>query len=130
VESVINFVFLTTGRLIRTLDLENPDMLGNFKIACRNFYRHRMTNVTVDHTLHEQLREIKEENEAVQEEGVRLRSIRNSAGLAYHNISPEPVVPAKRSFVDLSNDDSEVLLQGMYHSFPIQKSLADHRTRL
>lgn len=39
VEAAINFVFLSTGRLENVLDLVNPDLLGNFKTACKNYMR-------------------------------------------------------------------------------------------
>ncbi|KAJ8118738.1 hypothetical protein OPT61_g339 [Boeremia exigua] len=39
VEAMIHFLFLLTGRLERTFNLPNPDLLSNFKSACRNYRR-------------------------------------------------------------------------------------------
>jgi hypothetical protein len=130
VESVINFVFLSTGRLVRTLDLENPDMLGNFRLACKNFYQHRVTNATADRALNEQLLEIKAENEAVQELGERFEAIGGDAGFEHGRRNLDMVIPAKRTFVDLSDDGSDTLTQGEYNNPPIQQRLADHFSRL
>jgi hypothetical protein len=101
-------------------------MLGNFKIACRNFYRHRMTNVTVDHALHKQLRQIKEENAAVQELPKRSEATEGTAGLEHGSRNPGLVIPAKRTFIDLSDDGSDTLTQGEYNNPPTQQRLADH----
>ncbi|KAF1943064.1 hypothetical protein EJ02DRAFT_321962, partial [Clathrospora elynae] len=53
VESAINVIFLMTGRLMRTMDLENPDLLRNFRTACKNFDRHLRMNTAADRALHE-----------------------------------------------------------------------------
>lgn len=37
VEAAIHFLFLLTSRLEQTFNLSNPDLLANFKLACRNY---------------------------------------------------------------------------------------------
>jgi hypothetical protein len=112
VESVVNFIFLKSGRLVQALDLDNPDMLGNFKRACKNFARHRRTNGTANRALHEQLFKINADNAAVQQQGQRLAAIEGDLGLAYRDRNPTAVVPAKRSIADLAEDASNILPQG------------------
>jgi hypothetical protein len=51
VKAIINFIFLSSGRLQQVSDLENTNVLGNFKSACRIFARHRKTDKSVETAL-------------------------------------------------------------------------------
>ncbi|KAI4952305.1 hypothetical protein J4E91_003767 [Alternaria rosae] len=98
VESVINFIFLKKGQLIRALDLESPDMLGSFRLACINFAQHQKMPRTDTRSLDEELLDIQAENAAVQEQAQFIGGYGGGNGLAFRSGSSAFTMPAKRSF--------------------------------
>ncbi|KAI4939872.1 uncharacterized protein J4E92_001158 [Alternaria infectoria] len=112
VESVINFIFLKKGQLVWALDLESPDMLGSFRLACRNFAQYQKMPRTDTRSLDEELLDIQAENAAVQEQAQFIQGYSGGNGLAFRSGSSALTLPAKRSFVDLTDSASDDASQG------------------
>ncbi|CAN9193083.1 unnamed protein product [Alternaria alternata] len=111
VESVINFIFLAKGQLVHALDLESPDMLGSFRLACRNFAQHRKMPKILGGSLDEQLLEIEAENATIQEQIQYAGQNGRNDGLGLWDKEPTSTVPAKRSLTDLADSTSDVSSQ-------------------
>jgi hypothetical protein len=107
VESVINFIFLAKGQLVHALDLESPDMLGSFRLACRNFAQHRKKPKIAGESLDKQLLDIEAENATIQEQAQYAGHNGGSDELVLQDKEPTSTVPAKRSFADLADSTSD-----------------------
>jgi hypothetical protein len=111
VESAINFLFLSTGRLDHALDMDHPDMLANFKLAVKNFVRHQKANRTAHRALQEQPSDNRMDLATVREKTQPCGVYRGTLELAHRDRKPNSAVPAKRTFVDIEDDVSDVVPQ-------------------
>lgn len=130
VESVINFIFLKKGQLIRALDLESPDMLRSFRLAYINFAQHQKMPRTDTRSLDEELLDIQAENAAVQEQAQFIGGYGGGNGLAFRSGSSAFTMPAKRSFVDLTDSASDDASQGAWTTHLISNKQLTWQCRL
>ncbi|KAI4709688.1 hypothetical protein J4E89_005704 [Alternaria sp. Ai002NY15] len=131
VESVINFIFLKEGQLVCALDLESPDMLGSFRLACRNFAQHQKMPRSDTRSLDEELLGIQAENAAVQEQAQFIQGYSGGNGLAFRSGTSAFKIPAKRSFVDLTDSASDDASQGSNKRLsPSGSAVANHEAEI
>ncbi|KAI4669401.1 uncharacterized protein J4E79_001444 [Alternaria viburni] len=131
VESVINFIFLKKGHLVRALDLESPDMLGSFRLACRNFAQYQKMPRTDTRSLDEELLDIQAENAAVQEQAQFIQGYSGGNGLAFRSGPSALTLPAKRSFVDMTDSASDDASQGSNkRSSPLESAAMTHEAEI
>ncbi|KAI4934395.1 hypothetical protein J4E85_002251 [Alternaria conjuncta] len=131
VESVINFIFLKDGQLVRALDLESPDMLGSFRLACRNFAQYQKMPQTDMRSLDEEILDIQAENAAVQEQAQFIQGYSGGNGLAFRSGTSAFTLPSKRSFVDLTDSASDDASQGSNKRLsPSESAVAHHEAEI
>jgi hypothetical protein len=116
VESVIQFVFLMSSRLNHTLDRRNPDLLGSFRFALKNFFRYREAHQATHHFNNET--SIFVAGSTIAPSGANPVQI---VERSHENCTPKPsqrpqpptaLVPRKRTFIDLTRTASESSSEG------------------
>jgi hypothetical protein len=120
VESAINFVFLMTGRLEAVLDLVNPDLLCNFRLACANLQRHQKLPHTTGSALYEQDSENGVSAPAANarpHQSERTKSVESNDRFADHSRSSGSISLRKRQVVDRSDDLVDDPTRCMYGVF-------------
>ncbi|KAI4689923.1 uncharacterized protein J4E84_004104 [Alternaria hordeiaustralica] len=128
VDSAINFIFLSTGRLDQVFDLVNPDILGHFKLACTNLVRHQKPLAEAGHTSYEQVsrnaffsspaNERLHPNEPIAVDASNLQLVHRSKSTASPSLG-------KRQFVDFSDDRTDDLPSGKQ-----SEQISDYETEI
>jgi hypothetical protein len=117
VEATINFIFLQSGRLEQVQDLMNPDILSNFRQACRNFSLQQRPSSSTDTTFYEPTLT---HGASTPSSSRRIHSMlppppaEPNGQLAVRDKNSGALVLRKRHFADLEDGSSDDLLRGKY----------------
>lgn len=111
VEAVIHFIFLASGRVHRSLDVDNPHLLGNFESALTTFAHYLETRGNVKLILDNQPSTSAEEGSLVQNKTNLQITHKTTSENAVSQSRSIAVIPKKRAFIDSTDDASELSYQ-------------------